>query len=88
MIDGIKKLIEDKIREIGIAEEQSNDFGEESIVLFYKVDETYDQSFILHYSGFKKDEQMFITIRLKKDNKYLDEIPESFDGVEIIVLLN
>lgn len=87
MIDGIKKLIEDKIREIGIAEEQSNDFGEESIVLLYKG-ETYDQSFILHYSGFKKNDEMIITIRLKKDNKYLDEIPESFDGVEIIVLLN
>ena len=87
MINTIKKLIEDKIREIGIAEEQSNDFGEESIVLLYKV-ETYNQSFILNYSGFKKDDQMIITIRLKKDNKYLDEIPESFDGVEIIVLLN
>lgn len=84
MINGIKKLIEDKIREIGIAEEQSNDFGEESIVLIYKV-ETYNTSFMLSYSGFKKDDEMIITIRLKKDNKYLDEIPESFDGVEIIV---
>lgn len=87
MIDRIKKLIEDKIREIGIVEEQSNDFGEECIVLLHKA-ETHNPSFILNYSGFKKDDSMIIAIRLKKDNEYLDEIPESFDGVEIIVLLN
>lgn len=80
MTDKIKKIIENKIREVGIIKEREE---KECIVLLSKI-ESYNPSFMLSYCG---NDTMIITVRFKKDNEYLDEIPKSFNGIKIIVLL-
>lgn len=80
MTDKIKKIIEKKIRKVGIVKEHEE---KECIVLISKI-ESYNPSFMLNYYG---NDTMVIKVRFRKDNEYLDEIPKSFDGIEIIVLL-
>ena len=89
MINGIKKLIEDKVREIGIetiTDISSTDKNEVIIIMPNTLFEITNE-FILKY--WKKDEFIEYEFRIilidRNNNIYLNEIPNDLSNCRILV---
>ena len=78
MRDEIKKIIDNKIREIGFSEFDYKQLFQKEMMVVNEMDiDPFPEWNVCYYSVNKNEKTLAFKIRISKDNTFVDYIPEN-----------